>query len=92
MMQVSAQSAVDQLTEALELLCPRLDRTISVAERARNLWAVSVAVGALAASDVLVRDLTNLARDSGLMDDLHGGAEDVAHLVTWGLLNRNPFS
>jgi hypothetical protein len=89
--QVQTPSTVDQLTQALELLRPQLDRSISVVERAHNFWAITVAVRALAAVDALAEDLTNLARDTALMEDLRGGAEDVAHLIRWGLLNRNPF-
>jgi len=91
MMHARVLPAVDELTEALDLLRPQLDRTISVAERAHNFWAITVAVRGCAAADVLAEDLTSLARDTGLMEDLHGGAEDVTHLVTWGLLDRNPF-
>jgi len=91
MMHAPMLSAVDQLTEALEHLRPQLDRAVSITERAQNLWAITVAVRELAAADVLAEDLTNLARDTGLMEDLRGGAEDVAHLIRWGLLNRNPF-
>jgi CBS-domain-containing membrane protein len=91
MMDASMLSAVDQLTEALDLLRPQLDRRISITERAQNLWAITVAVRELAAADVLAEDLTNLAQDTALMEDLRGGAEDVAHLIRWGLLDRNPF-
>src|SRR5215510_5415598 len=89
MRHVTPLSAIDRLTEAIQHLRVRLDRTLAVVERAHNFYAIAVAVRDLASADVVVDDLTSLARDSGLMADLDGGAEDVAHLILSALRDRN---
>ena len=83
----------DHLQRALSHFRPKIDRALPLAERTQNFWAVVVAVRDLAAADVLREELTAFARSTALMRDLdrHGAAEDVVHLITWGLLNRWPF-
>lgn len=94
-MTTSAQEAVpvDELTGALLLLQPKLDRALPVSERAQNFWKVVVAVRDLASADILRQDLTEFADRCGLTRDLgRKGVEDVQHLISWGLLNRWPFA
>ena len=84
--------APDQLSVALGHFNAKLDRSIPLGKRVQNFWAIVVAVRGLAAADVLRDELTRLAGSSGLMRDLAPqGAEDIEHLIRWGLLNRWPF-
>jgi len=87
----SPPRATNLLAEAIEYLRPHLDRRIPAVERARGFWAIAVAVRHLGSADAAIDDLTSLSRDSGLMDDLDGGAQTVNHLIRWGLYDRNPF-
>jgi hypothetical protein len=84
--------AVDLLAEAIEYVRPYLDRTRLVHHRVRAFWAGVVVARDLGALDVVEQEFTRLARDSGLTDDLGAaGSADVAHLIRWGLIDRNPF-
>ena len=84
--------AVDLLARAIECVRPYLDRSLPIGVRARTFWAAVVASRDLAAVDVIEQEFLQLARDTGLADDLgRTGKEDIAHLVRWGLLDRNPF-
>jgi hypothetical protein len=84
--------AVDELKRALDHFRPKLDRALPIAARARNFWAIVVAVRDLAAADVVRQDLTDLLRSTGLVADLgRHGPEDIEHLIRWGMLKRDPF-
>lgn len=84
--------AVDLLTQAIDHMRRHLDRSLPVAERARNFWAIAVAVRDLGACDVVAQDLTDLADKTGLTIDLGpAGKTDAAHLIRWALISRNPF-
>ena len=84
--------AVDLLCDALRKVRPHLDRTISVADRVRNLWAAVAAARDLAAADVIEAEFYLLAHDAGLAADLGRHAdEDLRHVIRWAMLDRNPF-
>ena len=89
---VAGNHTVDELTRALQHFREKLDRSLPVAQRAQNFWAVAVAVRDLASAEVVREDLIAFARDTGLIRDLgRNGVEDVEHLIRFGLLNRRPF-
>jgi hypothetical protein len=89
--------ALDLLTQAIMRVRPRLDRAEPPGHRLRVLWAGVVAARKLGAADVVAEEFTALAVSSGLAADLarRSGARnagtDIAHVVSWGLLNRDPF-
>jgi hypothetical protein len=89
---VSPPPAVDLLAQAVEHVRKRLDRSVPTAPRVCLFWAAVVAARELGASDVVIEEFTQLARDTGLTADLgRHGDEDVEHVIRWGLLNRDPF-
>jgi len=92
MIHVSPPSAIDLLSGAIEHVRPHLDRTLPVGCRARAFWAGVVVARDLGAVDVVEQEFARLAHDTGLVHEL-GAAGDavVAHLIRWGLLDRNPF-
>jgi hypothetical protein len=82
----------DRLSRAIAHFRPKLNRELPLADRAGNFWAITVAVRDLATADVLRVELTGLAHSTGLLRDLgRHGAEDVEHMIRWGLLDRCPF-
>lgn len=83
--------AVDMLTEAIEHVRVDLDRALPVGQRARTFWAAVAAARDFGTDDVVEREFVDLARATGLTDDLIDGATIINHLVRWGLLDRNPF-
>jgi hypothetical protein len=84
--------AVDLLARAIECVRPYLDRSLPICLRVYAFWAGLRAARDRAAADVIEQEFLQLARDTGLTDDLgRTGKEDIAHLVRWGLLDRNPF-
>jgi hypothetical protein len=83
---------IDLLGQAIELTRPYLDRSVPTVARARLFWAAVVAARDLGSSDVVIEEFTELARSTGLTTDLgRHGDKDVAHIIKWALLNRNPF-
>jgi hypothetical protein len=83
---------VDLLTQATAYVTRHLDRSLSVSDRLRNLWAAVVASRDLGAADVVEDEFLRLARDAGLAADLgHPAAEDLRHVIRWGILDQNPF-
>jgi hypothetical protein len=84
---------LDLLSQAIMRVRPHLDRSVPVRDRIRIFWCGVVAARKLGASDVVTEEFTELARSSGLAADMarHGGDEGIAHVIRWGLLNRDPF-
>jgi hypothetical protein len=83
---------VDFLTQAIELVRPQLDRSIPTKSRVRTFWSAVVAARNLGATDVVGEEFTALAVSCGLTTDLgFHGRKDIAHLIRWGLLARDPF-
>jgi hypothetical protein len=84
--------AVDLLEQAIEHVRPHLDRGRPVGERLRSLWAAVVAARDISAADVVKAQFVQLADDVGLRRDLGRHAdEDLQHVISWGLLEQNPF-
>ena len=82
----------DLLTQMIERLRPLLGRDVPVKQRIVTFWSFIVESRHLAASDVVVSDFLVLAREAGLLDDLgSGGAEQIDHVIAWGLRGFNPF-
>jgi hypothetical protein len=83
---------LDMLSLAISRVRPHLDRSTPVGYRIRVLWAGVVAARKLGAADVVAEEFTKLAVTSGLVADLGRHAdEDIAHVIRWGLLDRDPF-
>jgi hypothetical protein len=85
---------IDLLADAIERVRPHVDRTLPIGHRIRALWAGAVAAHKLnlGAIDVIEAEFTKLARATGITADLgRHGDEDVAHIIRWAFLNRNPF-
>jgi hypothetical protein len=81
-----------------------VDSSRPTKERVRLLWASAKKVREIAAADVINRTFTSLAIETKLIngrDRWAGadvadhvrpyGAEDIAHVIAWALLGRNPF-
>ena len=96
-------ATVDLLDQVIERLRPRL-MTGTTKERVRALWAAALTARNLGAADVVHDRFMALAREIGLLDrrgywlayDVRKsvrryGAEDVAHVITWALRNKDPF-
>ena len=80
----------DLLTQMIERLRPLLGRDVPVKQRIVTFWSFIVESRHLAASDVVVSDFLVLAREAG--EDLgSGGAEQIDHVIAWGLRGFNPF-
>ena len=84
--------AIDLLEQGIEAMRPYLDSALPVTERIRNLWAGVAAARDLAAADVVEAEFIRLAQETGLARDLgRHAAEDLQHVIRWGLRNRDPF-
>ena len=82
----------DLLSQAIMRVRPHLDRSTSAAHRLGVLWAGVIAARKPGAADVAAEEFMALAAISGLVADLGRHARaDVAHVIAWGLLNRDPF-
>jgi hypothetical protein len=87
-----SRSTIDLLTQATDYVRPLLDRSKSLGERLRTLWAAVVAASDLGASDVVEGEFLRLAGDTGLAADLGSRADvDLRHIIRWALLEQNPF-
>jgi hypothetical protein len=87
-----APPAVDLLAQAVAQVRPLLDEALPIGQRARSFWAGVNAARDLGAIDVIEEEFTELALETRLMRDLgYHGRADVAHLIRWALLDRNPF-
>jgi hypothetical protein len=82
----------DLVTQAADYVRPLLDRSNSLGERLRTLWAAVVAARNLGAFDVIEGEFLQLARDTGLVADLGSRADvDLRHIIRWAVLEQNPF-
>jgi len=80
------------LNHATEYVRPRLDRSMAVGDRLRNLWAAVVAARDLGGTDVIEHEFMRLALDTGLACDLGRHADDdLRHVIRSAMLDRNPF-
>jgi hypothetical protein len=85
-------AAPDLLSIAIAKVRPYLDRSMPVKHRICVFWAGVVAARKLGASDAITEEFTALAVSSGLAADLGRHADEcIAHVIRWGLLNRDPF-
>jgi hypothetical protein len=92
MLTPSPAVGADLLSHAIRYVKPHLDRSLSVGERLRALWAAVVAARNLAASDVVEQEFLELAQQTGLATDLGRHADDdLRHVVRWAMLNLKPF-
>ena len=84
-------TGIDLVTQAVDYVRTRLDRSSPIGERLRTLWAAVVAARDLGASDVVEEEFFRLARETGLVDDLGRRADaDLRHVIRWAMLDRNP--
>lgn len=82
----------DLLDQAIARVLQRLDRKHPVEERLRAFWAGVASTREFGATDVVTAEFLALAVASGLRADLgHHTGKDLAHLIRWGLLDRDPF-
>jgi hypothetical protein len=94
---IKAPPAVDLLTQAIEIVRPRLQRSKPLKERIEIFWSAIAAANNLAAVDVVRQEFLQLAADTGLSADLRRHADfahsdqTLEHVLRWGLLRRNPF-
>ncbi len=91
--QATIDEPCDRLTEALGCLRPEIaDRKQPIKRRLRLLWAAAKICRDLGAVDVVEEEFTKFARETGVLADLgRYAAEDLAHVIRWGLLGQNPF-
>jgi hypothetical protein len=89
---VLSPPAIALIDRAIGYVRPHLDRSISVSNRIRNLWAAVVAARDLGASDVIEDEFMRLAGETGLARDLGRHADEtLRHVIRWAMLGRNPF-
>lgn len=89
---MNAPRAVSLLDGAVGKVRPMLERSNPVAAPIRLLWAAAKHARGLAAHDVVIDEFTKLAVETGLAADRgRYAAEDIAHVLTWAVLGRNPF-
>jgi hypothetical protein len=85
------------LSKAIEQVRPLLNQERPVKARARVFWAAAKNARQFAATDVLIDDFLNLARQSGLIEALDNhrprltGEETIRHLLRWASRGLNPF-
>lgn len=85
-------TGIDLVTQAANYVRPLLNRSNPLGERLRTLWAAVVATRDLGAFDVVEGEFLQLARDTGLVADLGTRADaDLRHVISWAMLNQNPF-
>jgi hypothetical protein len=88
----SPSPSSDLLSQMIERLRPLLHRGAPVKQRITIFWSFVIESRHLGASDVVAEEFRALACDTGLISDLgRHGAEDVEHVISWGLRNFNPF-
>jgi hypothetical protein len=84
--------AIDELTQLIDQLRPRLERSLPIKTRIRVLWAAAKNARGLAAIDVLQADFLQLAHDTGLTADLGAHADQtLRHVLGWAARGMNPF-
>ena len=89
---MNAPRAVGPLDQAIAKVRPMLERPAPVAARIHLLWAAAKHARGLAAQDIVVDEFTKLAIETGLAAQLGRHAdEDLAHVLAWAVMGRNPF-
>lgn len=91
---MNAPRAVSLLDQAVEKIRPMIEQPNPPAARIRLLWAGAKHAHAnrFAAPDVIVDEFTRLAVETGLAKQLGRHAhEDIAHVLAWAVMGRNPF-
>jgi hypothetical protein len=84
--------AIDLLGQAIQRVRPDLDRAKPIKERVRVFWAGVKAAHDLDAPHVVHKEFRQLAVDAGLFADLDRHADEtVEHLISLGMLDRDPF-
>lgn len=91
MTHVSLPRPVDLLAQEIGHARHHLNRAMPIVQRARVFWAAAIQARDLGAADVVLADLLDLARETGLTPDLPGGSETVDHLIRSGFAGINPF-
>jgi hypothetical protein len=87
-----AGEGLDLLSQAINVVRPQLHQGVPIAARARVFWAGVAAAADLAATDQIISNFVELARETGLAADLGRHADpDLNHLIRWGLQGRDPF-
>ena len=82
----------DLLSQVIDKLRPHLARDIHVKDRLFTFWSFVLESRHLGASDVVEEDFRGVAHDCGLIADLgRNGAENLEHVLQWGLRGFNPF-
>ena len=89
---MNAPHSISLLGEAIAKVRPLLEQPNPTSARIRLLWAAAKHARNLAAADIIADEFTKLAVETGLADALgqHAG-EDIAHVLAWAALDRNPF-
>jgi hypothetical protein len=88
-MSSGALPLLDRVIDELRLL---LGRDSSIKERLLTFWSVLVESRDLGSSDAIADEFRNVAKKSGLTDDLgKHGVEDIEHIISWGFRGFNPF-
>ncbi len=86
-------AASDLLSVAVSKTRAKLDRGIPVQQRIKISWAAAKAARKLGSTDVVTKEFTALAVETGLMRDLgYHGREDIEHTVSWAVRGWNPFA
>jgi hypothetical protein len=80
---------IDLLTHAIEITRPYLDQSVPIGKRAQDFWAAVIAARDLSAADVIEREFTKLAQETGLTREL--GEDSVVHVIRFAFLDLNPF-
>ena len=89
---MNSPRAVGPLDQAIAKVRPMLERPAPVAARIHLLWAAAKHARGLAAQDIVVDEFTKLAIETGLAAQLGRHAdEDLAHVLAWAVMGRNPF-
>jgi hypothetical protein len=85
-------TAIPPLEKVLRKLRPLLARDTSIKDRLQTFWSYLVEARELGSSDVIADEFLEAAQGSGLTRHLgRHGAEDIDHVVRWGLRGWNPF-
>lgn len=84
--------AVSLLDQAIAKVRPMLERPNPAVARVRLLWAAAKHAREFADRYIVVDEFTKLAVETGLAAQLGRQAdEDIAHVLAWAVLGKNPF-
>jgi hypothetical protein len=82
----------DSLALVIKVVREQLSGESRIGTRIQILWAGVVVSRDIASADVIRQQFTRIARETDIVRDLGPhGEEDLAHVIRWGLLDRNPF-